>query len=463
MRNHFLKHLFFILSMLLTAAVPASAQASYFSSARVKKPRTATPVILPAPDSAIASMVLPLRDSLGFVTDSILPAYDISVPDNPLPSWFFLPAVYDHFLFKDRSNPLEAPKKDENPAMRWISDRNRTAGAMREMRRTLFTSHPEIVRYNLALLPEAPTHFIPTVDPADFTIEMREMPTVSEAVTTVDPTPAKRRHWIRKFNVGLQFSQAYISPNWYQGGNNNLNVLGNIYYNVKLNQEFHPNLLFETTAQYKLGMNSAPDDSIHSYNISDDLFQLNTTFGVKAAKRWYYSFTAQFKTQLLNSYNSNTREMRASFLSPGELTAGIGMTYNYATPKKNFTFDASTSPVSYNLRTCINNQMDETAYDIRKGRNSVSKFGSSAELKLFWKICSNISLNSRVWVFTDYDLFQADWENTVVFEINRFLTTQIFCHARYDSKTPRVDDTKWSKLQLKEILSIGFSYKFSTI
>ena len=107
--------------------------------------------------------------------------------------------------------------------------------------------------------------------------------------------------------------------------------------------------------------------------------------------------------------------------------------------------------------------MDETVYDIREGRKSVSKFGSSAEIKLSWKITSNISLASRVWLFTDYDLFQADWENTIVFEINRFLTTQIFAHARYDSKTPTVADTKWKKLQLKEILSIGFSYKFSTL
>ncbi|MDE6277918.1 MAG: DUF3078 domain-containing protein [Muribaculaceae bacterium] len=421
-------------------------------------------VVLPAPDATIESLVMPVRESVGIVTDPILPPYDLSGADAPFPEWFFLPAVYDHFSFSDQTPPLEG--YGEEPAtegMEWLAEGERVSRTMREMRRKFFFSHPELVAYNQALLPQAPTKFSPVIDPSNFSIEMREMPTVAEVVTTVETAPAKKRHWIRKFNVGLQFSQAYVSPNWYQGGNNNLNVLGNIYYNVKLNQEFHPKLLFETTAQYKLGMNSAPDDSIHSYNISDDLFQVNTTFGIKAARRWYYSFTAQFKTQLLNSYNSNTHDMRSSLLSPGELTAGIGMTYNYATPKKNFTFDASIAPISYSLRTCISDEMDETAFGIKPGHKTVSKFGSSAEVKIFWKIASNISLNSRVWFFTDYDLLQADWENTLVFDINRFLTTQIFCHARYDSKTPRVADSQWSKLQLKEILSIGFTYKFSTI
>ncbi len=254
-----------------------------------------------------------------------------------------------------------------------------------------------------------------------------------------------------------------MSPNWYQGGNNNLNTLANIYYNVKLNTEYHPNLLFETTAQYKLGMNNAPDDSIHNYNISDDLLQINTTFGIKAAKRWYYSFTGQFKTQVLNSYKKNSHDLNSSFLSPGELTAGIGMTYNYANAPKTFTFDASIAPLSYNLKTCISNRIDPTAYNIKEGRKTSHNFGSSAELRLFWKLAYNITFSSRIFAFTDYDSAQADWENTLSFDINRFLSTQVYVHMRYDSATPPCEDENWKKLQVKEILSIGFAYKFSSI
>ena len=34
---------------------------------------------------------------------------------------------------------------------------------------------------------------------------------------------------------------------------------------------------------------------------------------------------------------------------------------------------------------------------------------------------------------------------------------------RYDSRGVRAEGTNWKKLQVKEILSIGFSYKFSSL
>ena len=114
-------------------------------------------------------------------------------------------------------------------------------------------------------------------------------------------------------------------------------------YNVSLNQKFHPNLIFDTSVQYKLGVNNAPDDTVHSYNISEDLLQINSKFGLKAARRWYYSVNLQFKTQLLNNYRVNTEDLTAAFLSPGELNLGLGMTYSYENPKKTLTFTAALS------------------------------------------------------------------------------------------------------------------------
>ena len=44
--------------------------------------------------------------------------------------------------------------------------------------------------------------------------------------------------------------------------------------------------------------------------------------------------------------------------------------------------------------------------------------------------------------------------------IGHFLSTKIYAHLRYDSSTPRTEGTRWHQWQLKEILSIGFAYKF---
>ena len=299
------------------------------------------------------------------------------------------------------------------------------------------------------------------VDPSTLRFDIRQFEGDLIADAEIKAVNLRKRHWINSFSASLQFSQAYVSPNWYQGGNSNLTAICQLNWDLKLNQKYHPNLLFEIHAQYKLGTNSAPDDSLHTYNISEDLFQVNSTFGLKAAKRWYYSLTTQFKTQLLNSYASNSNTTRAAFLSPGELNLGLGMTYNYANSKGTFSFDASISPLSYNLRTCTNDKVNAATYDIPEGRHTKSKFGSSGECKLKWKIAYNISFSSRLFAFTDYDRFESDWENTLLFEINRFLTTQIYAHARYDTATQPCDDPGWHKLQVKEILSIGFSYRFA--
>lgn len=80
-----------------------------------------------------------------------------------------------------------------------------------------------------------------------------------------------------------------------------------------------------------------------------------------------------------------------------------------------------------------------------------------------WKMHANIRLVSRFFAFTNYNYLQADWENTFMFNITKYLTTQIYVNMRYDTTNPRVEDTHWHKLQLKEILSFGIAYNFSSI
>lgn len=139
------------------------------------------------------------------------------------------------------------------------------------------------------------------------------------------------------------------------------------------------------------------------------------------------------------------------------------MTYNYANAKRTFTFDASIAPLSYNMKMVLNDKVRPQNFGVDEGHKTKHNFGSNTELKIYWKICYNISFSSRLFAFTNYDSAYADWENRLTFDINRFLTTNIFCNARYDTNTPKCDDPSWHKLQVKEIISVGFSYKFNSI
>lgn len=401
------------------------------------------------------SIYLTLPDSVPVVPADSIFSFE------PMSKIISLPPVYTNYTYFEPTDPF-TPELSGNPAMEWIENSQAADNRKNRMMQYFMVRHPEMVKNNIAFMELPPKKYYGTVNPADHTIELREVNIEAPAQIAVE---IEKRHWLRTFSASLQFSQAYISPNWYQGGNNNLNIIANIYYNVKLNQTYHPKLLFETTMQYKLGVNSAPDDTLRNYSISEDLLQINSTFGIKAANHWYYSLTGQFKTQLLTSYASNTYDMMSSFLSPAELNLGLGMTYNYAAANKRFTFDASISPLSYNMKVCIrpDNVLAHATFGIDPDKKYAINIGSSLEAKMMWKIVDNITFSSRIFFFTDYHNIEADWENTLAMDINRFLSTQIYVHARYDTTTPAIENVRWHKLQLKEILSFGVAYKFSTI
>lgn len=372
------------------------------------------------------------------------------------------PVVFDTYTLLDSVKLTRPPLSDVAPvAFEWIERELSKTDLIRRARQDYFINHPDKVKYNERFLPEPPKKFRAEVDPKLAMIVVKEIPVKEQDLKVDIDASFERRNWLHDFNGTIQFSQAYLSPNWYQGGNNNLNMLIGARFDVKLNPVFYPNLLVESTVSYKLGLNSATDDELRDYSISEDLFQINAKLGYKAARRWYYSLTGLLKTQFLNNYKKNSTTLQAAFFSPGELNLGVGMTYNYTSPSKRFSLDAAISPFSYNLKTCFNNNMDVTSFGIKEGHKTVSEIGSSGECKVTWLMSHNIKLQSRFFIFTNYDYVQGDWENTIAFTINKFLSTQIYVHLRYDSSVEN-EPKGWKDWQLKEILSFGFSYLFSS-
>ena len=379
---------------------------------------------------------------------------------------YIMPVMFDTYHF---SRPItvapdsldNTPDVDLGPASDWLTDRLQSIRRLAYLRQQLVINEPLIVRYNLTNMTAPPADLRVSVKGSHSHIVMKDIPVEANKAKEDLSLDKENKHWLHTFNASMQFSQAYVSPNWYQGGNNNVNGIAQIYWNVKLNEKYYPNTLFQMTTQYKLGVNSAPDDSLRSYNISDDLFQFNLNFGYKARSNWYYSTNVQFKTQLLNNYTKNTKDLRAAFMSPGELNIGIGMTYSRSTKRLNF--DASITPFSSNLKTCFDGRMNETAFGIKEGHNAVSQYGSNAELNFKARLTWNIYYQTRLFLFTNYEYLQGDWQNTLSFNINRFLSTKIFWNLRYDTSTERTHDTDWHRFQFKEIFSFGLSYSFATI
>lgn len=380
------------------------------------------------------------------------------------PSLMFLPLIFEKYEAFDESVTAIASKDDSgfgfDAGDQWLVDAQNKSASERKLRYHTMINTPQINRHNLDELPEPPKQYEIVADPSSRTLELEQKELGQDLNLPEEQQVIKVRNWLHSFDGSIQFSQAYMSDNWYQGGNNNLNVIGNFIWNVSLNTNKYPNLLFDNTVQYKIGLASAPQDSLRSYSISEDLFQVNSKFGYKAIKNWYYSMTLLFKTQLLNNYTANTNTLTASFLTPGELNLGLGMTYSTKSKDGYLTFDMSISPLSYNMKICRENtRVDPTTMGVDEGRHFAHEIGSSFEGKMTWKITPAISWTSRLYAFSNYEYLQGDWENTFNFSVNKYLSTQFYVHLRYDKSASY--NESWRYWQFKEILSFGLTYKFS--
>ena len=343
----------------------------------------------------------------------------------------------------------------------WLSKAQRRWGRINDLRYRLMIENPELVHFNEGMLPKPPKEVVIETDPSATELVVEPEKIDGEAFTPVDRREIKVHNWLHTFIGSLHGTQAYISNNWYQGGENNLNLLADLQWDCNLNQKLHPNWLFNNSLHYKLGIATAKGDSLRSYSINEDNFQFSSQLGYKAVKNWYYSATLLFKTQLFNSYITNSRSMAASFLSSGELNVGLGMTYNYKDKDGYKELTLSIAPLSYNMKICrdiVN--IDPTKFGIEAGKHTKHSFGSTVEMKFEWKITPSISWKTRFYAFTDYKYVQGDWENTFMFLVSSHLSTQIFTHLRYDKSRPWVEN--WKYWQFKEILSFGLTYKFAT-
>lgn len=370
-------------------------------------------------------------------------------------------------VFADNDSIARVPSREELPIAfgsvipSWLTNSARAYNWQEDFMYNTMVHNPNTIEYAYWDLPERPV--LPEEDTSFLGYLQRlNIPKIEpDKELPVEPE-IEHTNWLHVFNLALQLSQSYISGNWYQGGTSYLAFFGNFLWDVQLNQVYHPNTMFQSTVSYKLAINSTPDDRYHKYQVSQDLFQYNLKAGYKAYHHWYYSFVTQFKTQFLNSYPTDSPTRVASFLSPSELNLGIGMTYSKENQKKTVKFSATVSPLSYNLITCIDPKVDGTQFGLTHGKKTLSEIGSNAEVNFMAKIWGNTTYTTRVFFFTDYSSLTTDWENTLNFQFSKFFSTQIYAHLRYDTKADPNVSRKWGKLMLKEILSVGLSYQFTT-
>lgn len=357
--------------------------------------------------------------------------------------------------FLSKPKPTFQEQWTLNPDIAWIEKADRESRLMARAENEAIIARPDRIRWTRENFPELPQVYIVKTPKAN-TLKVEEQPI--DIVQTVGKENIRIKRWITQFHSVVQLSQIYLSPNWYQGGNSNFTIVSDQSFSLRYNHEvYNPKILFENFFQWRLNINSTPDDNLHKIKFSEDMFQINSKFGIKAYKNWYYSTSLLFKTMFFTNYESNSHVRTSQFMTPSEFNLGVGLTYQYS--KGKFSTSMAISPLSYNLKfVAVSSHIDVTRFGIKEGKKSLNQVGSSFDGSMTWEFAPRMFWKSRLFFFTDYKKLQTDFENTLDLMINRYFSTRLFLHLRYDDSTAK--DKDFGYLQIKELLSIGFNYTF---
>ena len=263
----------------------------------------------------------------------------------------------------------------------------------------------------------------------------------------------KPNFWTYGGSGYLQFSQNYISDNWYKGGESTKSLLSGFSWQVKYDDK--QKTQFETKLEWKLGFITAPSDTVHTYKANNDLLRLTSKLGYKAIQNWYYTLSAEFQTQFFSNYATNSDDLVSALFSPATLNIGLGMDYKFI---KDGIVNLSVllNPLNYTLYSVMSDEVDPTKFNIKAGHKKESVLGSRINATLTWKIIPSLLWESKFSYTTNYEKVLGEWENTFTFVVNKYLSTKLFLHGRFDDGVSKEPDESF--FQFQELFSFGLNY-----
>ncbi len=276
--------------------------------------------------------------------------------------------------------------------------------------------------------------------------------------------PKEEGPWVTTATLDLQFTQCYISKNWYKGGNDYATLMGEGSFerNYKEGKKIWDNKL-----ETKVGFYTSSVLEDHAIRVYNDVFKISSTMGYNYFdSKLYPAIYGEFNTQLFRSYkNYKAKEtekttVATSFMSPTRLFLGAGAKYEF---KKDDIF-AYLSPLTSKLLFVVNDDIEDVRTvgiedTTKKAQVNLGIFGKG---KVKWAFSKDISISSEFDIFAPYNFknVEFNWNTVGSFKINNYLRTKLTLNMRFDS-TPVYEENESPKLQILEQLGFGFIYTFN--
>lgn len=268
---------------------------------------------------------------------------------------------------------------------------------------------------------------------------------------------AEKADSIKSWNFGglasFNFSQVSLT-NWAAGGRSSSSgvALFNVFGNYKKDK-----ISWENSLDMGYGLLKEQDNAAVK---SNDKLDFNSKFGIMKTEKIYYSVLVNFKTQFAPGYKyPNTDDAISRFLAPAYLTLSAGIDYK---PTKQLSI--LISPLTGKMTFVNDNDLSAAgAFGVDPGKKVRSEFGSFFKMELKTDIMKNVSLESKLDLFSNYfhnpGNIDVNWNMLINMKVNDYLSANLITNLIYDDDI-KVSEDKGPRVQFKEMFGVGLNLKF---
>ncbi len=271
------------------------------------------------------------------------------------------------------------------------------------------------------------------------------------------------KSWNKSGVFSLNVAQSSFT-NWAAGGQNSVAISGliNLGANYKEGKSAWDNSLTVGYGKMRQKGNDL------GWVKTDDRIDLQSKYGHQASEKWFYSALMSFKTQMDAGYNyPNTVDKISDLFSPAYLLFSLGMDY-----KPNPQFSMFLSPLTSKL-TFVNDDALSAmgAFGVDPGKKFRAELGAYANIAYKKdEILKNVNFLTKLDLFSNYlhnpQNIDVSWETLLVMKVNEYISATVSTMLLYDDDVMiKIGEeegvsTMGKRVQFKEVIGVGFTYKF---
>jgi hypothetical protein len=213
---------------------------------------------------------------------------------------------------------------------------------------------------------------------------------------------------------------------------------------------------------------------------TDDKIDFLSKYGREAFKNFYYAALLNFKTQLAPGYNypdATTKDKISDLFAPAYLLVALGMDY-----KPNAYLSVFLAPLTAKFTFVTAPSLSAAgAFGVTPGKKSRAEIGGylrAIYTKNDFKseFMKNVSFTTKIDLFSNYadhpQNIDVNWETLIAMKVNKYISVSFNTVLLYDDNIlipldrnhngnmTDPGDFPGKRVQFKEILGVGFSYKF---